>query len=70
MPLECEIFFSIVDPTHTTINDRAFEMGQAAAKLLIRQIEDDDKIIGSETISINTELIVRESSMKKLLPKV
>ncbi len=72
IPQDCSIVgFSnypiskIIDPTLTTINDRAFEMGQAAARLLIRQIEDEDTYIGSETISIKTELIIRESSMKE-----
>lgn len=55
----------IIEPNLTTINDRAFEMGQAAAKLLIRQIEDDDPFISSETLIIKTELIVRESTMRK-----
>ena len=55
----------IIEPNLTTINDRAFEMGEAAAKLLIRQIEDEEILIGSETISIKTELIVRESTMRK-----
>ena len=55
----------IIEPNLTTINDRAFEMGQAAAKLIIRQIEDEEVLIDSETQSIKTELIIRESSMKK-----
>lgn len=55
----------IIEPNLTTINDRAFEMGQAAAKLLIRQIEDEDSLICSETLIIKTELIIRESTMRK-----
>lgn len=55
-------FSRIVDPTLTTIDDRAFEMGQVAAKLLIRRIEDKDNIIASETIVIKTDLIIRDST--------
>jgi len=55
---------SIIEPKLTTIDDRAFEMGQAAAKLLIRQIEDKDSIVASETIVLKTELIVRDSTTR------
>jgi LacI family transcriptional regulator len=52
----------IIEPTLTTIDDRAFEMGQEAAKLLIRQIEEKDRNIASETIVLKTDLIIRNSS--------
>ncbi|ANH80713.1 LacI family transcriptional regulator [Niabella ginsenosidivorans] len=52
----------ILDPTLTTIDDRAFEMGQAAGKLIIRQIEDPDHTIATETIVIKTNLVVRDST--------
>lgn len=56
----------IIEPKLTTINDRAFQMGEAAAKLLIRQIEEDDTdIIDHQTITLKTELIVRESTNRK-----
>ncbi len=54
----------IIEPHLTTINDRAFQMGEAATKLLIRQIEEKDDSIISETITLKTELIVRESSTR------
>ncbi|WP_445733374.1 LacI family DNA-binding transcriptional regulator [Mariniflexile sp.] len=54
----------IIEPHLTTINDRAFQMGEAATKLLIRQIEEKDDSITSETITLKTELIVRESSTR------
>ncbi len=53
---------TIIEPSLTTIDDQAFEMGQAAAKLLIRQIENREHYIASETIVIKTHLIVREST--------
>ncbi|RAV30861.1 LacI family DNA-binding transcriptional regulator [Sinomicrobium soli] len=55
----------IIEPSLTTVNDRAFQMGEAAAKLLIRQIEEDDAdIIDYQTITLKTELIVRESTKR------
>ncbi|WP_339886077.1 LacI family DNA-binding transcriptional regulator [Polaribacter vadi] len=52
----------IIEPNLTTINDRAFQMGESSTKLLIRKIEDENDIIDSEIITLKTELIVRESS--------
>ncbi len=57
---------TIIDPPLTSVNDHAFEMGQAAARLLIRQIENNDKNIVSETITIRNDLIIRESTAGKL----
>ncbi|MDX9880483.1 MAG: LacI family DNA-binding transcriptional regulator [Prolixibacteraceae bacterium] len=54
----------IIEPALTTIDDHAFEMGQAAARLLIRQIEESQQNIASETIIIRNDLIVRGSTMK------
>ncbi|WP_028376184.1 LacI family DNA-binding transcriptional regulator [Leeuwenhoekiella sp. MAR_2009_132] len=56
----------VIEPHITTVNDRAFEMGVEAAKLSIRLIEDEEESIKSETISIQTELIVRESTLKSM----
>jgi LacI family transcriptional regulator len=55
----------IIEPALTTIEDHAFEMGQAAARLVIRQIEDPQQDIASETIIIRNELIVRDSTIRK-----
>ena len=54
----------IIDPVLTTINDRAFEMGTTAAKLLIRHIEEANEVISSETIVLKTDLIKRDSTTK------
>ncbi|MDT0677196.1 LacI family DNA-binding transcriptional regulator [Autumnicola musiva] len=56
----------IIEPKITTVNDRAFEMGQAAANLLIRQIEEKNEIISSETIVLETQLIIRKSTKKNI----
>ena len=52
----------IIEPVLTTINDRAYEMGQTAANLAIRQIEEKNEIISSETIVLKTELLIRDST--------
>jgi LacI family transcriptional regulator len=56
-----------IEPTLTTIDDRAFEMGKAAAKLLIRHIEDKGHIISSETIVLKTDLIIRDSTNREII---
>lgn len=57
----------IIEPNLTTINDRAIQMGESAAKLLIQQIEDvDQDIIDYQTITLKTELIIRESTARLL----
>jgi len=54
----------ILEPGLSSVDDRAFQMGKTAAKLLIRQIEDIDSDSGitAETIVLKTDLIVRDSS--------
>jgi len=54
----------IIDPALTTIDDHAFEMGQAVARMVIRQIEEPQQDIASETIIIRNDLIVRDSTMR------
>jgi len=56
---------TIIEPTLTTIDDHAFEMGQATARLLIRHIEDKDQNIPSETVVIQSDLLIRKSSCRK-----
>jgi len=53
---------TIVEPTLTTIDDRAIEMGQAAGKLLIHQINDGSDLNTTQTIVIETDLIKRGST--------
>jgi LacI family transcriptional regulator len=62
-------FTALLDPPLTSVDQPGFEMGQEAAKLLIRQIEQKTKNhdfeILPETKILKTRLIVRESSLKK-----
>jgi LacI family transcriptional regulator len=51
------------------VDQPGFEMGQEAAKLLIRQIEvrtkNNDAEVLAETKILKTRLVIRESSLKK-----
>lgn len=62
------VFSGLLDPSLTSVDQPGFEMGQEAAKLLIRQIEvkskDNEEPI-PETKILKTKLIVRDSSLKK-----
>ncbi len=57
---------ALIEPTLTTVDQPGFEMGQEAARLLIRQIEvgDKDQEPQPETKVLKTKLIVRESSIR------
>lgn len=62
-------FSALMEPSLTTVDQPGFEMGQEAAKLLIRQIEKkgkdkEDTEIPSETKILKTRLIIRDSSSK------
>ncbi|NOT73318.1 MAG: LacI family DNA-binding transcriptional regulator [Cyclobacteriaceae bacterium] len=63
---------SLIEPSLTTVDQPGFEMGQEAARLLIRQIEVGDKDQGDpqpETKILKTKLIIRESSIRKAAKK-
>jgi LacI family transcriptional regulator len=62
-------FSALLDPPLTSVDQPGFEMGQEAAKLLIRQIEvrtkNNDAEVLAETKILKTRLVIRESSLKK-----
>lgn len=61
-------FAQITDPSLTSVDQPGFEMGQEAARLLIRQIEVRDKDLeepAPETKTLKTRLIIRNSSLRK-----
>jgi LacI family transcriptional regulator len=62
-------FSALLDPPLTSVDQPGFEMGQEAAKLLIRQIElktkNSDVEVQPETKVLKTRLVVRDSSLKK-----
>ena len=58
-------FTALTEPTMTTVDQPGFEMGQEAARLLIKEIEaGEDELIQPITKTLQTNLIVRRSSMK------
>ncbi len=58
-----EPFSKVVSPSISTIAQPGFEMGQKAAELIIRKIENREKTY--QTIVLPTELIIRDSSNRK-----
>ena len=59
-----EPFSEVVTPSITTIKQPGFEMGKKAAELIIKQITSPTEKLKYDTITMPTELIVRESSVK------
>ncbi len=66
-------FFSqLLDPPLSSVDQPGFEMGQEAARLLIRQIEMKDKDqleVQPETKILKTRVVIRESSLGKSAKK-
>lgn len=56
---------SIMFPTLTTIHQKGYEIGKAATRMLIQQIESDYENHHPKQEILKGELIVRESSVKK-----
>ncbi|MFV0379022.1 MAG: LacI family DNA-binding transcriptional regulator [Mangrovibacterium sp.] len=59
-----EPFSEVVTPSISTLKQPAFDMGLKAAELLIQEIESEVKLKEHLTITVPTELIVRESSSR------
>lgn len=59
---------TIIEPNLTTINQPGSLIGKTAAKYLIEEIENEDKdvLFGNKTIAVNTDLIVRDSTLKMI----
>jgi LacI family transcriptional regulator len=55
------VISSIITPSLTTVKQPIFEMGKAAAKILISQMESDTVNI-NEVVTFQPELIIRESA--------
>ena len=59
----------VVSPKLTTINYPGFEMGQVAARTLINHLKGLWDMSLTNTVVIKSELIIRESSLKKGISK-
>jgi LacI family transcriptional regulator len=55
----------LFDPPMTVVQQPAFQIGQTATEMLIQMIESKRPVVNFETRILDTELIIRESSMKK-----
>jgi len=61
-----DVIGTLIEPTLTTINYPGIEMGEIAARNLIRYLkEEPSEPPQAETIVVRTELIIRQSSMRK-----
>jgi LacI family transcriptional regulator len=58
-----EFHSTVVDPALTSITHPTFEIGQEAARLFFRSIENPD--VKPEQIVLKTKLVVRDSSVKR-----
>ena len=52
---------ALIDPALTTVYQPAFEMGQTAVTLLLKQFDAEDDFV-PETVTLNTRLLIRGSS--------
>jgi LacI family transcriptional regulator len=55
-------FSGVVEPNLSSIDQHGYEMGTAAAKMLIKRILSQDPFYPAETVILQTSLIVRGSS--------
>ena len=60
-----EPFSEVVTPSISTVKQPGFLMGKKAAELIIQQINSRSVWLDFETTTMPTELIIRESSVKK-----
>lgn len=57
---------NVIEPNLTTINYRGYEMGTIAAQNLINHLTGISDIKNTNTIILRSEVIIRDSSVKKL----
>jgi len=60
---------TVVEPNLTTINYPGYEMGQVAARNLIDHLNGSSNIHSTNTIILRSELILRDSSVSRQLPR-
>jgi LacI family transcriptional regulator len=53
---------ALIEPPLTTVSQPAYEMGQTAAGLLLKQLEEEASSRAVETRVLKTALIVRQST--------
>ena len=55
----------IIEPNLTTVNYSGYQVGEAAINCLIGYLEDDSSVKNTNTVVLRSELIIRNSSLKK-----
>jgi LacI family transcriptional regulator, galactose operon repressor len=58
----------VIEPNLTTINYPGYEMGEVAARNLINHLNGKAVMNATSTIVLRSEIIIRESSLKKKVP--
>jgi LacI family transcriptional regulator len=56
---------TIIDPNLTTINYSGFNIGETAARMLVGHLNGNVDITHTNSVVLNSELIVRESSLRQ-----
>lgn len=56
---------TIIEPNLTTINYSGFTVGETAARMLINHLNGNIDITATNTVILNADLIIRESSLRK-----
>lgn len=56
---------ALIEPALTTVSQPAFEMGRAAAAMLLRQLSNGQDEFIPETVTLETELLIRGSSLRR-----
>lgn len=57
----------VIEPNLTTVNYRGYEMGEAAANMLINHLVNKHDLQQTHSLILRSELIVRQSSLRKKL---
>ena len=58
---------NVIEPNLTTINYKGYEMGEVAAKILIGHLNKEADLQQTHSLILRSEMIIRESSLKKQL---
>ncbi len=56
---------NVIEPNLTTVSYSGYEMGQVAARHLISHLNGTSRIDSTNTVILRSELIIRQSSLKK-----
>jgi DNA-binding LacI/PurR family transcriptional regulator len=54
----------LIEPTLTTVSQPSYEIGRSAAQLFLRRVEEGIHNFSPQTVMLNTELIIRNSTRK------